>query len=69
MTHRKVVGQNVRYHRTAKGWTQEKLAARSKVDQGYIGTLERGTVNVSVDTLVKLAKVLDVTVSELTKGL
>ena len=32
----------------------------SGVDQGYIGTLERGKVNVSVDTMDKLAKALKI---------
>ena len=64
MQHRKLVGRNLRALRIAKGWTQEKLAAMSGVDQGYIGTLERGTVNVSLDTLAKLAKSLKVEIEE-----
>jgi transcriptional regulator with XRE-family HTH domain len=67
MHHRQMIGENVRLIRKAKGWTQEKLAARSKVDQGYIGTLERGLVNVSIDTLAKLGKALGVHISEFTR--
>jgi transcriptional regulator with XRE-family HTH domain len=65
--HRKLVGRNLRSIREAKGWTQEKLSARSGVDQGYIGTLERGRVNVSIDTLAKLAKPLKVEIQEFLK--
>jgi XRE family transcriptional regulator, regulator of sulfur utilization len=60
MTYRKIIGENVRKLRNERKWTQEKLAALSKVDQGYIGTLERGLVNVSIDTMEKLAKALKV---------
>jgi transcriptional regulator with XRE-family HTH domain len=64
MNSRKVVGWNLRTLRNERGFTQEKLAAISGVDQGYIGTLERGRVNVSVDTLDKIAKALKVKTAE-----
>jgi transcriptional regulator with XRE-family HTH domain len=64
MEHRKLVGQNVRRLRNQKGWTQEKLGMRAGVDQGYLGTLERGRVNVSIDTLAKLGKALKVKIDE-----
>lgn len=64
MDHRKLVGQNIKRIRTEKGWTQEKLGMRAKVDQGYIGTLERGRVNVSIDTLSKLSKALKIEMQE-----
>ena len=60
MNSRKVVGINLRTLRNERGLTQEKLSAISGVDQGYIGTLERGRVNVSVDTLDKIGKALKV---------
>ena len=60
MKSRKIVGVNIRILRNERGWTQEKLSALSGVDQGYIGTLERGVVNASLDTLDKLAKALKV---------
>jgi transcriptional regulator with XRE-family HTH domain len=60
MNSRKVVGNNLRDLRNERGLTQEKLSALSGVDQGYIGTLERGRVNVSVDTLDKISKALKI---------
>jgi transcriptional regulator with XRE-family HTH domain len=60
MNSRKVVGNNLRDLRNERGLTQEKLSALSGVDQGYIGTLERGRVNVSVDTLDKIGKALKI---------
>ncbi|MGH2639967.1 MAG: helix-turn-helix domain-containing protein [Rhabdochlamydiaceae bacterium] len=64
MGYRKLVGNNIRALRREKGLTQEKLAAMSGIDQGYLGTLERGTVNVSLDTLAKLARSLKVEIEE-----
>ena len=67
MSHRKLVGHNIKALRNARGWTQEKLASEAGIDQGYLGTLERGTVNVSLDTLAKLAKSLKVEIVDLLK--
>lgn len=65
MLHRKVIGDNIRRIRTAKGWSQERLSDKSHLDQDYIGRLERGQVNVSVDTLAIIAKGLSVKLSEI----
>lgn len=60
MLHRKIIGQNLRKIRKACGWSQERLSDKSGFDQDYIGHLERGQVNVSADTLAKLAETLKV---------
>ena len=67
--HRKIVGSNVRVARHRKEWSQEKLAVRAKMDSTYISELERGQVNVSLDTLVKISKALKIPFSELVKGM
>ena len=69
MVHRKVIGANIRSARLSKGWSQERLATRAKINSDYLSTLERGLVNVSVDKLIKLSKALRVPFSELTKGI
>jgi transcriptional regulator with XRE-family HTH domain len=66
--HRKVIGSNLRRFRKAHMWTLEKLALRSDLSQDYLGRLERGTVNVGVDALATLAKVLKVKISDLLEG-
>jgi transcriptional regulator with XRE-family HTH domain len=67
MLHRKVIGENLRRIRKARGWSQEKLSDKSLLDQDYVGRLERGQVNVSVDTLAKIGKALGVEVAEFLK--
>jgi transcriptional regulator with XRE-family HTH domain len=68
MQHRKIIGQNIRRLRRAKQWSQERLSDKSGVDQGYIGRLERGQMNVSVDTLIMLARALGARLSEIMQG-
>ena len=65
MTHRKIIGANIRAARLAKGWTQEKLAMRAKLNSDYLSTLERGLVNVSVDALVRIGKVLGISLADI----
>ena len=45
------------------------LSDKSTVDQDYVGHLERGQVNVSADTLAKLANALKVEMVEFFKPL
>ena len=68
MHYRKIIGDNIRVFRHAKGWTQEKLAIRSKVSYEYINRVENGRVNISIDTLLRISKCLKVPFAELTKG-
>jgi transcriptional regulator with XRE-family HTH domain len=65
---RNIVARNLRRLRTEKGWTQEELAFRAKVDPSYISQLETGGHSASVTTLGKLAKALGVNASEFLKS-
>jgi transcriptional regulator with XRE-family HTH domain len=67
MSIRKAIGQNIRRLRSLKNWSQEKLSIRSKISHNYLSRLERGEVNVSVDSLEKIAKCLKVEVEDLVK--
>jgi transcriptional regulator with XRE-family HTH domain len=51
LKYRKIVGENIRTHRRNLGRTQEKLAEKSDLHYNYIGDIERGEENVSVDAL------------------
>lgn len=53
-------GQRVRELRAAAGLTQEKLAFRSDLDRSYLGQVERGEVNISIDNIGKIARGLRV---------
>lgn len=51
--------------RQEAGLTQEELAHRADLHRTYIGSLERGDRNPTVTTLLKIAKALPCTPSEL----
>ncbi|MGH8646915.1 MAG: helix-turn-helix domain-containing protein [Gammaproteobacteria bacterium] len=62
-------GARVRELRKSKGYSQEAFAARCELDRTYIGGIERGERNVALRNIESIAKGLDMTVSELMKGL
>jgi transcriptional regulator with XRE-family HTH domain len=65
MDMRRLVGQNLRHARKAKGLTQEQLSERTGFAQQHLSELETGQGNPTVVTLYELAQVLDVTVAML----
>lgn len=64
MRGRELVGRNVRRIRVAKGISQERLAFDSGVDRSYLGGMERGEENPTVDVLDRLASTLAVPLKE-----
>ncbi len=62
------LGENVRALRVKKELSQEQLADLAEVDRTYIGGLERGERNATVQTLVRVAKALGVSVALICKG-
>lgn len=65
MRGRELVGLNVRRLRVERGIAQERLAFDAGVDRSYVGGVERGEENPTVDILDKLAATLGVPVGEL----
>ncbi len=61
----KILGQTIRSKRENRGLTQLEVAERSNMDRNYIGMLERGERNPSYLSLLKIAKGLNMTVSQL----
>lgn len=59
------VGRNIRKIRTDRGYTQEQLADRAELHFTYIGSVERGERNISVENLEKIAQALGVEVHRL----
>ncbi|MBA9087402.1 transcriptional regulator with XRE-family HTH domain [Fontibacillus solani] len=59
------LGKRLRQERHKMNWTQEKLAEKIEVSDAYIGQIERGERSLSLETLIKLAKQLGVTVDYL----
>jgi DNA-binding XRE family transcriptional regulator len=67
--HRRVLGQNIRAERTRAGLSQEQLAEKSSLHPVFVGDVERGEENVSMDSLVKIARALKVSVGDLVRGI
>lgn len=63
MRARALVGWNLRRLRVAKGLSQEALGLAAGMEPSYIGRIERGRENTTVETLEGLAAVLDAHIS------
>lgn len=63
-THKKL-GQRIKELRTKLNMTQEDLAFKVGVDRSYMGFVERGEKNPTLDKLIKIASTLKVSLSEL----
>ncbi|MFZ3121903.1 MAG: helix-turn-helix transcriptional regulator [Thermodesulfovibrionales bacterium] len=62
---KKDVGKRIRELRKLCGLTQEELGEKANLNYKFIGELERGKVNVSLDSLFRIAKALEMHVSDL----
>jgi CheY-like chemotaxis protein len=60
-----LLGSAIRTERSALGISQEELAERAGLHRTYVSDLERGARNPSVESVEKLAKALDLSVSAL----
>jgi len=61
------IGANVRRRRERVGITQEDLAESAQLDRRYLQRVERGTINLTIDTLAALADALGATPASLLK--
>lgn len=65
LTLRQVFARNVRLVRIHAGQSQERLADDAGLDRTFVGTLERGIRNISIDNVELLAEALGVPAHEL----
>mgnify|MGYP004498295357 CR=1 FL=1 len=65
----KVVGQRIRNYRTQKGLSQDKLAELSGVHPTYIGQLERGEKNATLESIEKITSAMEISLSTLFEGI
>ena len=62
-------GERVRASRHERGLSQEGLAARAGLHWTYVGQVERGQRNLSLNNLLRIAQALDVDPGQLVSGL
>jgi len=67
-TLRRAFGAQVRHFRKSRGLSQAALAMACKLDPNYLGGIERGERNPTLENIARIAKSLDVPVSLLVAG-
>lgn len=61
----KLIGQRIRNYRSQQKLSQEKLAELSGCHPTYIGQVERGEKNATLESIEKIASALNVPLSQL----
>jgi len=61
----KLIGKRIQQIRKNAGLTQERLAEKAWMHSKYIGQIERGEINTTLETLIKIAVALNMPISEL----
>lgn len=65
----KTIGQRIRNYRTVRGLSQERLAEISGCHPTYIGQVERGEKNATLESIEKITAALGVSLSRLFENL
>lgn len=61
------LGSRIKNKRLSLNMTQEKLAELVDISAVYVGQIERGDRHMTLDILLKISEVLDVSIEELLK--
>jgi len=64
----KLIGRRVREVRSERGMSQQELAARCKTSAQYLSQIENGRKQASLQVLVAVAEVLEISLNELLTG-
>ncbi len=62
---RKKFGNKIRHYRTEQGLTQWKLADKADLHYTYVGAIERGEKNITLENIHKIANALNIKISDL----
>ncbi len=62
---RKAFGDRIRNLRKSRGFSQESFAEKADLHPTYIGGVERGERNLSLNSIEKIANALEISLSEL----
>jgi transcriptional regulator with XRE-family HTH domain len=60
-----MLGDKIRNYRKQAGFTQEQLAEKADLHHNFIGEVERGNMEISLTSMLKIAKALKVKVRDL----
>ncbi|MDV5059571.1 helix-turn-helix domain-containing protein [Vibrio diabolicus] len=60
-----LVGKRIAKMRKSKELTQDKLALLAEIDRSYVGRIERGEVNITIEKLYEIAETLGCDAKEL----
>lgn len=66
---KRAFGDRVRELRMARGWSQETMGEACDLHWTYIGGIERGERNPTLESVYKVAKGLKIKISDLFAGL
>jgi transcriptional regulator with XRE-family HTH domain len=64
---RKIFSDNVRKYRTEQALSQEELAEKTGLHRTYIGSVERGERNITIDVMEKISNGLRIPIIDLLK--
>ena len=59
------VGEKIRHYRKKRGWSQDVFADKTGLHRAHIGAIERGEMNVTLQTLKTVADALGVRIRDL----
>ncbi len=61
----KEVADRIRFYRKVANLTQEQLSELVEIDRSYLGKIERGEINISLETISRIADALKIEPIEL----
>jgi transcriptional regulator with XRE-family HTH domain len=62
------LGERIKARRQELGWTQDQLATKAGISNGFLSDVENGKRSVSADNLNEIAQVLSLSLDYLMKG-
>lgn len=63
----KIIGRNISRLRKERGMTQEDLCGAAQIDRSYLSEIENGKMNVTIKSLVVIARVLNCKLEDIIK--
>jgi len=64
---KKIFSSNVRKYRIKQNLSQEELAEKAGVHRTYIGSVERGERNITINVMEKISIALEIPITDLFK--